>query len=237
MKKTISSFEWEKTFPPVYSHTSVSFLKNCPGFSEAKNGNARAAAAVVNLCVKQPRLAEIRKKYPAAVLIPVMTTNRLPEALAKAIGLPVHTGIQMQHITGRKNMSGMERLLYKPEFAGKIVKNKNYILVDDIVSQGGTISALRKYVLSQGGSICAVAALASAGINGILSPRAENIETLLGRFEPQYIKTILNQYDISDEISELTNSEIHYLLRFKQTENIIAKINGCLYGNRRKLSG
>lgn len=228
MKNSTSVFEWENGFPPVYSHTSISFLKSCLGFAEAKNGDARAAASVVNQCVKQARLLELRKKYPDAVLIPVMTKNKLPEALAEAIGLKIHTGIRMLPSRKRKTMSAVERLLYKPEFTGAIKSNTDYILVDDIVSQGGTISALRRYVLGLGGSICAVTALASTGIKAVLSPSPQSIEALTDRFSRLEIINLLKSYHITEDISELTNSEVHYLLRFKQFEKLQAKISNCV---------
>lgn len=43
---------WEENFPGGFGHTSVSFLKRCPGFELAKNGDLNAAHGVVKKCIK-----------------------------------------------------------------------------------------------------------------------------------------------------------------------------------------
>ena len=72
-----TSLAWEKDFPRGYGHTSIAYLKRCPGYEDAKNGNMNAANFVVSQCVKQSRINDLRNKHPNAVLIPVLNKNRL----------------------------------------------------------------------------------------------------------------------------------------------------------------
>jgi phosphoribosylpyrophosphate synthetase len=215
---------WDENFPPLYNHTSIAFLKRCPGFYDAKKGNMRAALFVAGISVKTARINELRKKYPAAVLLPVIGKNKLPEALARIIGLKIYRGISKTHTLTRKKLTAMERLLHKPQFRGKILKGENYIIVDDIVTQGGTVSALRRFVLSKGGFVVAVAALAHSAGSGVIAPDLNNIHRLIEKFEYTCMIKILRSHRIADTIWEMTNSQIKYLSKFKTPERLVKKI-------------
>lgn len=219
----IEHYDWEENFPPIYGHTSISFLKRCYGFNAAKHGDMQAALSIASICIKENRIKEMKNKYPTATLLPVITQNKLPVALAEIIGLKINTEVSVIHTRVRKDMTAMERLLHAPDFTGSIIKGEEYILVDDIVTQGGTISALRKHVISCGGTVVAVAALAYSAGNNALAPEPENIITLNQRFDS--VSDILKDNNISNNISELTNRQIKYLLRFKEISRILNKIN------------
>lgn len=219
-----NGYSWDRDFPPVYNHTSVSYLKRCPGFDAAKHGNLRAALFVANISVKPQRIEELRARYPAAILLPVGSKNRLPEAFARRIGLKVHLGVREVHTLTRKELCAMERLLHKPKFHGSILKGENYILVDDIVTQGGSVAALRQFVLSEGGSVAAVAALAYSAGSGVIAPVPERVRQLCERFDCSRIDAILRSYYIADDIWDMTNSQIKYLLRFSSAERLVKKI-------------
>ena len=227
--KPYNNYSWDKDFPPLYSHTSISSLKRCPGFDDAKKGNIKAALLVTGLSVKSKRINEIKEKYPSAVLLPIMSNNKLPEALARIIGLEIYFGIHKVETVKRKGLSAMERLLYKPQFRGSVPKGKNYIIVDDIVTQGSTVSALRQFVLSQGGFVIAVATLAHSAGSGVIAPNPEGVHKLAEKFDYLCLIEILRSYHIADDLSEMTNSQIRYLTRFKTIERLVKKINKCLY--------
>ena len=141
------SLTWDKNFPKGYGHTSIAFLKRCYGFYQAKNVDLNLAHNVVRKCIKQDRLQKLREEYPDAVLIPVLGRNQLPLALAYEIGLPIWFNVYILHTVSRKSLYLMHRLLHKPVFTGYIEQNISYTLVDDIVTQDGTILALRNFVM------------------------------------------------------------------------------------------
>ena len=223
MKTRKVLFEWESNFPLICGHTSISFLTQLSNFRKAKYGNLSAARAIVNKCIKRQRLANLKACYPNAELLPVMTDNKLPIALAQAIGLKICMNIYKIESYQRKYMSAMERLLHQPSFVGRVEHNKNYIIVDDIVTQGGTVSALRKHVLAGGGNVVAVTALACACGSEMLPPKNENIYLLRNKFGYE-ISDILKTYLISKNLRELTNQQVMYLLRFNEIDSLRKKI-------------
>lgn len=226
---TADLFIWEDDFPPVYAHTSISFLKRCPGYEKAKRGNMQAALMTVKKCIKPERIAELRRKYPQAVLLPVMTENRLPEALAQTIGLKTNTGVHEEKTQNRKRLSAMERLLDKPSFRGKIKKGESYIIIDDVVTQGGTISELRKHVILCGGSVVAVVALAISAGSHIIALGLQDAFELTNKFSFQSITSVLRKYYIAYELWELTRPQARYLLRFNELDNMVEKIEETYY--------
>ena len=48
----------------------------------------------------------------------------------------------------------------RPVFDGTISKDYNYIILDDVVTQGGTVSVLRRFIKDNAGNVAAVSALA-----------------------------------------------------------------------------
>lgn len=214
---------WENDFPKGYGHTTIAYLKRCNGYKEAKNGNMDAAKSIVYQCVKWKRINELRRRYPTAVLLPVVSSNMIPLALASTIGLPIYLGVHMLHTHHRKNMTAIGRLAHKPVFYGSVPVGMDFILVDDIVTQGGTMAALRRYILSQGGRVLAVTALAYSVGSTILAPRQENIMKMNDKFGNELTR-FLKAARIADDPYELTNSQLFYLLRFNSFENILVKL-------------
>lgn len=215
---------WEEDFPEVYGQTSISFLKNCPGYMEAKNGDINAALQVAKMCMNTRTVKEIKQKHPDAVLLPVVTNNKLPEAVARVIGMKIHTGVYMHKTLNRKTLTAMERLVHKPVFGGKITAGKSYILVDDIVTQGGTVSALRKYVIRNGGTVAAIVTLSYSAGSKVMTPNQKDIFRLTKKFNFNSITEILRHYNIAQSLCELTNSQIKYLLLFKELDVLKNKI-------------
>lgn len=213
------SFVWEDNFPKGYGHTSIAFLKRCYGFEDAKNGDLNAAHFVANRCIKQDRLCELREKYPDAIVLPVICKNKLPLALAQAIGLPVWYDVHLLPTVPRKFLCAIQRLLLKPTFIGAIHSDLDYILVDDIITQGGTIAELRKYVLINGGNVVAVVALAYAIGSHDVAPSKKHVVRLLVKFGETII-FLLKMFGIVEYVQELTNSQVKYLLKFASIRNI-----------------
>lgn len=222
--KVASPLSWEDNFPTVYGHTSVSYLKHCSGFEEAKHGDIQAAFSVVNMCIKSNRITELKERYPSAVLLPIVANNKLPEAFAQKIGMEIHTEVYTLESQSRKTLSAMERLLHKPCFDGRINEGVDYVIVDDVVTQGGTISALRKYVILNGGTVAAVTALAFSTDSQIIAPDIQDIYNLINKFTFTLIIDIIKKYNIANDVWELTRSQVRYLLRFEKIENIIDSI-------------
>lgn len=190
---------WETDFPRGYGHTSIAFIKRCEGF-------------------KRERMQERRSRYTGAVLLPVTSGvgNALPEAFAQNIGFPMWRGVYMRS-QGRKHMSAYQRLSVRPAFFGAVLPGRRYIIVDDIVTTGGTVAALREYVLCNGGYVVAVAALAFAYGSHALAPRHTHKARLLEKFGAA-LEDILRGLGIA--LENLTNSQMVYLLRFSSERTL-----------------
>ena len=219
------STAWEKWFPKGYGHTSITFLRRCLGFKDAKAGNIDAARFVVRRCVKQERLCELRERYPDAILLPVLGQNKLPLALAQAIGLPIWLQVRLVHTVSRKVLNAIQRLMHKPVFTGYIRHDMEYIIVDDVITQGGTVAALREFVLVRGGRVVAVVALAYAIGSHAVAPLKKHIVRLIVKFGMPLI-FLLRAFKIATGFWELTNSQAKYLRCFASLENIRKRLRG-----------
>jgi len=217
-----TSAEWEQDFPKGYGHTSIAYLKRCDGFEDAKLGDISAACFVVKKCVKANKLSAVREKYPNAILLPILSRNALPLALAYAIGLPVWRYLYLSHTQFRKELCAAQRLLHKPIFFGYIERNLEYIIVDDVVTQGGTVSALRKHVITNGGVVVAVVALAYAVGSHDIAPTDESLTRLKAKHGD--MTCFLQETGIAATMNELTNSQVRYLLRFSRIESLIRRL-------------
>ena len=142
-----------------------------------------AAHRVVKQCVKPKRIEAFREEFANAFVLPVSGANALPMALAQEVGLEVWDKIIRTDKVKRKELPAIKRLQHKPIFTGIIKYDAQYVIIDDIVTQGGTITALRKYILSNGGKVAAIMALAYAIGSYNISPTKDKYVRLFLKFE------------------------------------------------------
>jgi len=207
-------------------YTSIAYLKRCPEYMNAKkNGDIKAAGKIIEMCADEQQINLIRQKYSDAILIPIITKNNaFPVAFADYIGLAVCMSVRCIQLKSRKDLSAIERLLYKPYFYGYIAPNKSYILVDDVMTQGGTFASLIKFTIKAGAYVCAVIVLAYARWSKKLTSAYKNSIILTAHFGEE-ILDLLKNFNIHDEdINFFTHSEISYLLKFSSVTNIRKKL-------------
>jgi len=80
--------------------------------------------------------------------------------LAIELGAEFASDIVQVARVGRTKLGRFPRFLWQPSFKGSVRTDAAYILVDDVFIIGGTLSALRAYILNSGGTIAAVTTLA-----------------------------------------------------------------------------
>jgi hypothetical protein len=92
--------------------------------------------------------------------------NKIPSKFADYIGhiagLEVDEGIAQSNKVGRTGKGAWHRLAFRPQFAGAVIAGREYILVDDIVTGGGSLSELRQYIEANGGKVVEMATLGAA---------------------------------------------------------------------------
>lgn len=91
-------------------------------------------------------------------------TNAIPfiyaNFLAEILGCPISKSIVQCARVGRTKLTAWLRFLCQPSFVGEVLAGQPYIIVDDVVTTGGTFAALRSYIASRGGTVVAASALA-----------------------------------------------------------------------------
>lgn len=209
----------------IEGHTSICHLKKQELYQDAKNGDLSAAREVVRACAKRERLQSFREAFSNCTLLPVLSVNQLPLALALEIGLPVIAGAQVRYSKERKYMSAMERLINTPEFTGSL-KPGRYILIDDVLTQGGVLNSLRQFVCEHGGEPVAAMVLAFAAGSRPLVPSDDKIQFLHRKFG-QELADVLSGIGLSCDLHRLTNSQVRYLLQFSEPGKILERALKC----------
>lgn len=220
--KTNEYFLWSNSFPKIHVQTSLCNLTKYREFHPAKKGDLSSARKLIRSCTKSSLLKDIKDRYPGAYLIPVIRNNCIPGAFAEAIGLPICYDIQYADTVSRKTLSGMERLIHIPRFKGKITEGKTYVIVDDVVTQGGTVCALRNHIMSHGGKVAAVAALACTRSN-VIAPDGMTISRIENRFDAA-LWELMSSYGLPGASGYYTAGQLKYLLTFSGVPSVKSKL-------------
>ena len=222
----------------VLSHTSIAALRRHPQFTAAKAGDPIAAFAVVRELTRQERITRLASEHPGAIICPVLAIERtginmLPLAFAKFAGsvggLRVETEIVQINKTHHTDSDAMHRLLNRPEFDGIVIPGQAYIVVDDVITSGSTIQALRLFLESHGAKVVAFAALAGSfniitGSSLEITLTEETLHGLETKFGIANFTQFLRQHHIAQAPAELTNCQARYLLSFRNLDSIRNRI-------------
>jgi predicted amidophosphoribosyltransferase len=107
----------------------------------------------------------LAQQHPSAIVVPVHAEestgrNQIPTKFADyfgyVTGLEVDTGIVQSRKVGRTGKGAWHRLAFRPAFSGPVQAGREYIVVDDIVTGGVSLSELRQFIESQGGRVVAM---------------------------------------------------------------------------------
>lgn len=155
---------WKENFPRVMINEQLGGLKKHPEYDEAKNGNINAAivlvSKVININAINENLSKILlEKTP--LLVPVhaeeeISINRIPLAyaivLGRAFNLPVELNIVQSAKVSRTGVkNGFLRLAFPPPFNGSPSNVAQYaVIIDDTITQGGTLANLHGYIAKFG---------------------------------------------------------------------------------------
>jgi hypoxanthine-guanine phosphoribosyltransferase len=112
---------------------------------------------------------DLSGRHKPVVVAPVkagsVVKNLIPLALAHLVAdrfqLEVCRDIYQRSGTGRTGRSALDRLLLQPEFTGKVERGRKYIIVDDVLTMGGSIAGLASYIESNGGKVICTTVLAN----------------------------------------------------------------------------
>lgn len=205
-----------------------------PDFSAAKHGGDRAAAdRLVASLIDPEAIAQFTQNYRGARLVVVggsrEDANQIPAAYAEAMerisGLPLDRGLLRTNSPKHTGKSALGRFLARARFGGGLRPGANYIALDDVMTQGGTISELRQFINQSGSHLVAVATLAhtrsSVMSNGLqIAPTLATRRNLHERFGKK-LGELLKTFDVYEgNVHALTESECLLLCRFRSLEEI-----------------
>jgi hypothetical protein len=108
----------------------------------------------------------------------------------------------------------MERLALRAAFEGDVQPGGTYVLVDDVISLGGTLAELAHYIQSKGGVVKDVLALVNAGRTKSIRPDKRQLKIL----QERYAHELENIFGI--EVDALTANEAGYLVGFRSVDEI-----------------
>jgi hypothetical protein len=192
-----------------------------PDYAAAKAGDPEAADRFVDDMVDPAKVSELRAAIgdskPTVVAVHAEEAagrNAIPETYAKKLsgdlGLPLDDGIVQANKPQRTGQSAEYRISVHSEFDGPVEPGRDYLIVDDNVTQGGTLADLRSYIESRGGRVVAASTLTGSRQSEILAPRAGTIAALREKFPDLESRW---QGTFGHDLSGLTESEAGYLLR------------------------
>lgn len=108
----------------------------------------------------------------------------------------------------------MERLIAPAEVEGEVVPDGRYVIVNDVMTLGGTIADLASYIQTNGGNVIGVVTLVDASRSGSLLCKAR----ILREIEKRFGDEVRQQFGI--EPNALTAEEAGYLIGFRSAEEI-----------------
>ncbi len=212
---------------PIFLFRSDKELKDHSRYVQAKKGSTDAAIELVHdLAI--PLLNRVSERMrqgliaeDAVFVAPhareASGDNAIPQVLSALLSIGGGTLDQDIVQTSKVYHTGadpMERLNFRPSFHGRVVRGKEYVLVDDVTTLGGTLCDLADFIRRGGGNPVAAVVIVNASRSGKLYPSQKNVSLLEERFGNE-IREIFN---IAPRA--LTADEAQYLVGFRTAEEI-----------------
>jgi hypothetical protein len=227
---------WDSNFPTVMHFVDLEnacakpwkLIEDHHDYDAAKNHEDRLAAlSLIHYFLKTPenkaQLKKLSLLYPGAIIAPVHAVeangkNRIPEMLAdyigKRTGLEVDDSIVQTNRVHRTGKDEWHRFAFRPSFNGEVKIGRNYILVDDVFSNGGSFNELRLFIERNGSKTVQTAVLSLGGHGNKISPEPEIIKSLIDKYGTDTLSSFLKEVNIYDgNFKALTNPEAFALRR------------------------
>ncbi len=213
-------------FPDVVLLAREPEVMQHPKYPAAKAGDAEAAAMLVDDLVDDAGIATVRalietmSESGAPVLASAHAyerqgVNAIPAALAELLSerLDIDFGatVVQSNVVSHTGADGYGRLARQAHFAGDVEEDRECVMVDDFVGQGGTLANLRGHLEKHGGQVIGAVVLTGKPYSAKLNPTEEQLHEIRekhGRdFERWWREHFGHPFDC------LTQSEARYLAR------------------------
>lgn len=198
----------------------------------AKAGNIQAALSLVLSVLKEDRLHAFDGVSRDALFLPVIAeertgNNALPRTYARVLAEQTGHDVSLDIVQSvRANHTGASketRFLRQPEFEGLVEYGREYILVDDHVTQGGTLNALRRFIEGRGGIVAGITTL-SASAGATVFNMTEKVYNQLKEADTdgQLERALRDEFGFARGFQDLTNQQGFFLRTAKNRETILS---------------
>ena len=228
---------WE-AFPDAIILAAEPVVKGHPDYAKAKSGDIGAARVLVAELVSKDRLELVKSLLrggPSQHDLPTLVSahaherggiNAIPIALAALLGtrlgLPTEATVVQTNVVSHTGASGYGRLARQARFSGELHPEREYIMVDDFVGQGGTLTNLRGWIQSVVGKAIGATVLTGKKYSARLNPSKEQLDALRERHGVEFEQWWRDQFGHSFDC--LTQSEARYLERSPNAETIRSRL-------------
>ncbi|MFR9719860.1 LPD38 domain-containing protein [Aeromonas diversa] len=228
---------WKPGFPEVILHGRLGDATAHPDYEAAKGGDDAAARRLVSDVLSRDavrRLKELIGDREAIALgvhaEEAVSRNAIPQAMAdvlgKLLGVEVDIDIVQAAKVGRTAQDGFGRLANQPSFDGQVRADKPYLIMDDTLTQGGTLANLKGYIEARGGEVLAATALTGKQYSAKIAIDSSTLEQLRDQYDGTGLEAWW-QNRFGYGFDSLTESEARYLLRAKDADKIRDRVTAA----------
>lgn len=220
-------------FPDVLIHAEETAVKQHPAYKQAKSGDSAAASTLVSETWSVAKTNELSAMFPGEQPILVSAhaferdgVNAIPEVFAEflaiLLGWPVDNGIVQTNVVAHTGADGFTRLARQATFAGTVHLGLRYVLVDDFIGMGGTLTNLKGYIESKGGKVLAAVALTGKPHSAKLRLSPERLVELRNKHGQELEHWWQERF--GHAFDALTESEARYLTRTADADTVRNRI-------------
>lgn len=212
---------------PLFLFRDDGPLKAHEAYKAAKSGDGASAIRVIQDLALPLHAAVMEKmitrQWPVELVFvapharEAKGDNAIPQVLAtmlSVLGGELDEEIVQTTKVYHTGADAMERLISRASFQGRVRREANYVLVDDVTTLGGTLCDLSDYIRRSGGNVVGAVVLVNASRSGRLSPAPKIVQ----RLDKEFGHVIRETFDI--EPVALTADEAQYLVGFRSAEEI-----------------
>lgn len=230
---------WGKDFPEVILHGRLADATGHPDYAAAKGGDDAAARRLVSDVLSPDAIRQLKKVIGnrEAIALGVhaeeaVSRNAIPQAMAdvlgKVLGIEVSVDIVQAAKVGRTAQDGFGRLANQPSFDGVVRTDKPYLIMDDTLTQGGTLANLKGYIENRGGEVLAATALTGKQYSAKIAIDSSTLEQLRDQYDGTGLEAWWhNRFGYG--FDSLTESEGRYLLRAKDADKVRDRVTAAGY--------
>jgi len=227
---------WDDNFPPVMRFVDLEnidkkswkIIEAHPDYKAAKFNEDRVAAMrLIHDFLQTPendlQLSKLKLSHPNAIIVSIHAVeasckNQIPQMLAdyigKCTGLEVDDNIIQTNRVHRTGTNEWHRFAFRPSYDGEVKSGRDYIIVDDVFSLGGSFNELRHFIEKNGGKVVHAVAIATGRSGQEIAPNAKTLKNLIDKYGKDELSSFLKEINLYDgNFKALTEPEARALRR------------------------